>query len=74
MARRLGLVEESFTFILSGGIFRAVPWLAEELGRRLPASATRSATILLEREPAEGAVTLAIQEARGGALIPVYKG
>jgi N-acetylglucosamine kinase-like BadF-type ATPase len=73
VARRLALLDETFTFVLSGGIFRAVPWLAEELERRLSAAAARSATKLLEREPAEGAVRLAIQEARGGARIPVYK-
>ena len=73
VARRLELIAEAFTFVLSGGIFRAVPWLAEELARRLPASAPRSVTKLLDREPAEGAVTLAIQEATGGARIPVYK-
>ena len=73
VARRLDLTAEAFTFILSGGIFRAVPWLAEELARRLPLSAPRSSTVLLEREPAEGAVTIALQEVRGGARIPVYK-
>jgi N-acetylglucosamine kinase len=72
VARRLGLVEEPFAFVLSGGIFRAVPWLQEELTRRLPAAAPRSVTRLLDREPAEGAVTFAIQEARGGARVPVY--
>jgi N-acetylglucosamine kinase-like BadF-type ATPase len=73
VARRLGLMAESFSFILSGGIFRAVPWLGQELSRRLPLAAPRSRAIMLEREPAEGAVTLALQEARGGARIPVYK-
>jgi len=73
VARRLELLEEPFAFILSGGIFRAVPWLEQELGRRLPGVAPRSTTTLLAREPAEGAVTLAIQEARGGARIPVYQ-
>jgi N-acetylglucosamine kinase-like BadF-type ATPase len=73
VARRLELTAEPFTFVLSGGIFRAVPWLADELERRLPSTAPRSVTKLLDREPAEGAVTLAIQEATGGARIPVYK-
>jgi hypothetical protein len=27
----------------------------------------------LDREPAEGAVMLALEEARGGAQVPVYK-
>ena len=73
VARRLGLIDQSFAYILSGGIFRAVPWLEQELARRLPVTAPRSSVRLLDREPAEGAVTLAIQEARGVARIPVYK-
>ena len=73
VARRLDLTAEQFAFILSGGIFRAVPWLAEELAHRLPATAPHSTIRLLDREPAEGAVTLAIAEAHGGARIPVYK-
>jgi N-acetylglucosamine kinase-like BadF-type ATPase len=73
VARRLGLIGEPFAFILSGGIFRAVPWLREELERRLPVASPRSVTRLLDREPASGAVALALQEARGGARIPVYQ-
>ena len=73
VARRLGLIEEPFTIVLSGGMFRAVPWLHQELARRLSAAAPHSTTTLLEREPAEGAVALALQEARGGAPVPAYK-
>jgi N-acetylglucosamine kinase-like BadF-type ATPase len=73
VARRLGLVGQPFPFILAGGIFRAVPWLKEELERRLPVVAPRSVVRLLETEPAAGAVALALQEARGGARIPAYK-
>jgi N-acetylglucosamine kinase-like BadF-type ATPase len=73
VARRLDLLAEPCRFILSGGIFRAVPWLEQELGRRLPAVAPNSAVTRLDREPAEGAVTLALQETRGGAQVPVYK-
>ncbi len=36
VARRLDLGAEAFPFILGGGIFRAVPWLRDELSRRLP--------------------------------------
>jgi N-acetylglucosamine kinase-like BadF-type ATPase len=72
VARRLGLEGESFGFILSGGIFRAVPWLRQELERRLPVALPRSTVTLLDREPAAGAVVIAIQEARGGARIPAY--
>lgn len=73
VARRLELVGHPFVFILAGGIFRAVPWLREELARRLPVAAPGSWVTLLDREPAVGAVALARQEARGGAAIPVYK-
>jgi N-acetylglucosamine kinase-like BadF-type ATPase len=73
VARRLELVGTPFMFVLSGGIFRAVPWLGQELERRLPVTSPQSAVRRLDREPAAGAVALALQEARGGAQIPVYK-
>jgi N-acetylglucosamine kinase-like BadF-type ATPase len=73
VARRLDLLGTAFTFILAGGIFRAVPWLEQEMARRLPVAAPGTRAQLLEREPATGAVALAIQEARGGASIPAYK-
>jgi N-acetylglucosamine kinase-like BadF-type ATPase len=73
VARRLQLVGTSFSFILAGGIFRAVPWVQEELSRRLPVVARGSVVQLLEKEPAAGAVALALQEAAGGAPIPQYK-
>ena len=73
VARRLGLIGKSITYVLSGGIFRAVPWLRVELQRRLPVRSPNSSAVLLEREPASGAVTLALQEARGGARIPLYQ-
>jgi len=73
VARRLGLGDERFVFILGGGIFRAVPWLREELQRRLGAAFASSTVRLLDREPAAGAVSFALQEARGGARIPVYR-
>ena len=56
VARRLDLVGQPFAFILSGGIFKAVPWLSEELSRRLPVVARGSTVRLLDREPASGAV------------------
>jgi len=73
VARRLELVGTEFPFVLSGGIFRAVPWLEEELSRRLPLAAPRSWTTPLNLEPAEGAVRLALAEAREGYTVPVYK-
>ena len=73
VARRLDLGAETFPFILGGGIFRAVPWLRDELSRRLPLAVPRSITRLLDREPAAGAVSFALQEAKGGARIPRYR-
>jgi hypothetical protein len=49
-----------------------VPWLVEELGRRLVELAPRASVRLLTEEPALGAVRLALEEMRGGARIPRY--
>jgi N-acetylglucosamine kinase len=73
VARRLDLIGHPFAFILAGGIFRAVPWVQQELERRLPLAAPLSRVQRLDREPATGAVALALQEARGGARVPAYK-
>jgi N-acetylglucosamine kinase-like BadF-type ATPase len=73
VAKRLDLGVEVFPFILGGGIFRAVPWLRDELSRRLPVAVPKSTARLLDREPAAGAVSFAIQEAKGGARIPRYR-
>jgi N-acetylglucosamine kinase-like BadF-type ATPase len=73
VARRLEIVGSEFPFILAGGIFRAVPWLEEELARRLPLASPRSRTMLLTVEPAVGAVRLALAESRGGYSVPAYK-
>ena len=73
VARRLEIVGLEFPFILAGGIFRAVPWLQEELARRLPLASPRSRTMLLAIEPAVGAVRLALAEAHGGYSVPAYK-
>jgi len=73
VARRLEMIGSEFPFVLSGGIYRAVPWLEEELTRRLPLGSPRSHTVLLNEEPAAGAVRLALAEARGGYAVPVYK-
>lgn len=73
VAKRLDLVGTDFPFVLSGGIYRAVPWLEEELTRRLQLASPRCRTLLLNEEPAGGAVRLALAEARGGYTIPVYR-
>jgi N-acetylglucosamine kinase-like BadF-type ATPase len=73
VATQLDLTGEEFSIVLAGGMFKAVPWLREEVTRLLPAIAPRSRTILLEVEPAFGAVRLALAEIQGGARIPTYK-
>jgi N-acetylglucosamine kinase-like BadF-type ATPase len=70
---RLEMRGDPFTFHLAGGIFRVVPWLASELPRRLSEVAPRAQVALLDREPALGAVWLALAEAHGGASVPRYK-
>jgi N-acetylglucosamine kinase-like BadF-type ATPase len=72
VAARLEMRGEPFPFVLAGGIFRVVPWLVDELGRRLLEVAPRGRVEPLAEEPAVGAVSLALAEARGGAAIPAY--
>ena len=74
VATRLEMRGDAFTFYLAGGVFRVVPWLAEELPRRLVEVAPRAQARILLEEPAVGAVWLALAEARGGARVPQYKG
>jgi N-acetylglucosamine kinase-like BadF-type ATPase len=72
VAARLQMKDREFPFILAGGVFRVVPWLVDELKRRLHDIAPRSRIDLLTTEPAQGAVWLALAEARGGATVPKY--
>ncbi|HKY19789.1 MAG TPA: BadF/BadG/BcrA/BcrD ATPase family protein [Vicinamibacterales bacterium] len=70
---RLELTDTPFTFVLAGGMFRAVPWLCDQMQLLLPALAHQSTVIRLDEEPALGAVQLAIAEARGGLKLPTYR-
>jgi len=70
---RLDLADKPFTFVLAGGMFRAVPWLSDQLQLLLPALAHDARVIRLDVEPALGAVRLAIAELRGGANLPAYR-
>jgi N-acetylglucosamine kinase-like BadF-type ATPase len=69
---RLGMAGESFPFLLAGGIFEAVPVLADALRKRLPQIAPSSEVRRLTEEAAYGAVRLALDEAHGGATLPTY--
>jgi len=70
---RLELTDKAFTFVLSGGMFHAVPWLCDQMKLLLPALAHQSRVMRLEEEPALGAVRLAIAELHGGAKVPAYR-
>ena len=72
VATRLEMRGDAFTFYLAGGVFRVVPWVANEMRRRLVEVAPRCQVQSLEEEPAVGAVWLALAEARGGAHVPRY--
>jgi N-acetylglucosamine kinase-like BadF-type ATPase len=72
VVERLRLRDEPVQFVLAGGVFTGVPWLADELRRRLPELAPRAEVRRLEVEPALGAVRLALAEAAGGARLPRY--
>jgi glucosamine kinase len=73
VATRLAMRGDAFTVFLAGGVFRVVPWLADELPRRLVEVAPRCQVQRLDEEPAVGAVWLALAEARGGAQLPKYR-
>jgi N-acetylglucosamine kinase-like BadF-type ATPase len=70
---RLDLGNRKFTFVLSGGMFRAIPWFYDQMRLLLPALAPRSRVIRLDQEPALGAVLFAIAELKGGARVPIYR-
>lgn len=72
VADRLAMREDPFGFVLAGGVFKATPWLEGALARRLPALAPQATVIRLEAEPAQGAVWLALAEARDGVRLPAY--
>jgi N-acetylglucosamine kinase-like BadF-type ATPase len=72
VVERLEMRDEAFDFVLAGGVFTGVPWLTDELNRRLVGIAARSRVRRLEVEPAVGAVRLALAEARGGVRLPAY--
>ncbi|HET9834035.1 MAG TPA: hypothetical protein VFP91_20065, partial [Vicinamibacterales bacterium] len=71
--KRLEMDDESFSFVLAGGMFYAVPWLCEQLKGSLPSIAAHSRTIRLDKDPALGAVHLALAVAQGRATIPAYR-
>ncbi len=73
VVEQLGMRDEAFDFVLAGGVFNGVPWLADELIRRLSGVAPKATVRRLSVEPALGAIRLALAEAGGGARIPAYR-
>jgi len=72
VATRLEMRGDQFAIVLAGGMFRAIPWLAEELRLQLRDIAPRAWMAPLDVDPALGAVRLALLHARGGVRLPVY--
>jgi hypothetical protein len=65
-------MRDAFQIVLSGGMFRVIPWLVDDVTLRLAEVAPRASVSLLANEPAMGAVHLALKELHGGAHIPTY--
>lgn len=72
VASRLEMRGDQFATVLAGGMFRAIPWLADDVSRRLRDVAPRSWVAPLDIEPAQGAVGLALHRAHGALHLPVY--
>ena len=70
---RLRLASGPFVCVLAGGIFQAVPWLADQLGARLAEGSPHCRVTRLAVPPAMGAVRLALDELHGGAKLPAYR-
>jgi glucosamine kinase len=73
VVRQLDLADGAFSFVLAGGTLRSLPRLAADLQPMLHDLAPHASVMRLEREPALGAVTLAIAEAQGTGRLPTYK-
>ncbi|HXG89112.1 MAG TPA: BadF/BadG/BcrA/BcrD ATPase family protein [Vicinamibacterales bacterium] len=69
---RLQMRGHSFRTVLAGGMFKVIPWLADDVVRRLAEVAPRTVVTRLDVEPAIGAVHLALREIRSGVRVPPY--
>ena len=69
---RLEMRGRAFPTVLAGGIFRGIPWLVDDVTRRLSEIAPRTHVRRLDVEPAIGAVRLALAAARGAFAAPIY--
>jgi N-acetylglucosamine kinase-like BadF-type ATPase len=69
---RLEMRGHAFQAVLAGGMFRVIPWLIEDVTRRLAEVAPRATVTQLQVEPAMGAVHLALKQLRGEVRVPQY--
>ena len=69
---RLEMRGDAFPTVLAGGIFRGIPWLVDNVTRRLSEIAPRTHVQRLNVEPAIGAVRLALAAAHGSLALPIY--
>lgn len=72
VAEQLQMRGVQFPLVLAGSIFRVVGSLVAGVIAGVAEVVPRSQPLLLDVEPAVGAVRLALAEARGGARIPTY--
>jgi N-acetylglucosamine kinase-like BadF-type ATPase len=74
VVRQLDLTADGpFTFVLAGGTLQSLPRLTAALEPMLLDLAPQASIVRLEREPALGALTLAVASARGTDRLPTYK-
>ena len=69
---RLQMRGKTFQMVLSGSMFRLIPWLVDDVTSRLAEVAPRTVVRRLDVEPAKGAVHLALKELGGGVRVPPY--
>jgi N-acetylglucosamine kinase-like BadF-type ATPase len=69
---RLEMRGHAFAMMLAGGMFKVIPWLADDVTRRVAEVAPRATVARLTVEPALGAVRLALREVREGVRLPPY--
>jgi N-acetylglucosamine kinase-like BadF-type ATPase len=69
---RLQMRGKTFQMVLSGSMFRLIPWLVDDVTSRLAEVAPRTVVRRLDVEPAKGAVHLALKELRDGVRVPPY--
>ncbi len=69
---RLQMRGKTFQMVLSGSMFRLIPWLVEDVTSRLAEVAPRTTVQRLHGEPVMGAVHLALKELQGGVRVPPY--